>query len=378
MACGGRRGPRRRPRLGAGLVLEDRFGCGGRSCWAAVQGVKRRLLIDGEPVTLALPRQVGRCGRPGGGRPGFRLQVADAIAAARVARDSRIWVEASTTPSWWRRWGHDGASRAWWWSAARRGRSGRCAGGLLAPARSAASGCCWTTWCPAARSRGWPTPQRLGSPTSRWWGTRSDVAGGQARRSRHRAVAGRSCVSRGKPGHLGAGLAGRRARGLGADPGVGGRVRDLEPALLGRVEQLIDSRQRSERGLRRLYLCQIKRPKGSKAPDWSSTAAPRRAPPSRPPQVDVAGGTVATARRTGAGRARVPGTTATRGGAEGRSGAGGADSGIGILRPGPVGAVCRCAGLRQWHSDRCASSDLSRACFEKDAGVAHIDRSTGV
>ncbi len=93
---------------GWAVVLEDRFGS--RRLFPVGGGAGAStgaFLIDGEPVTLVLPRAGGAAssGAPRRSASGS-LQVADA--PARVARDSRIWVEGIHDAELVEKvWGHD-------------------------------------------------------------------------------------------------------------------------------------------------------------------------------------------------------------------------------------------------------------------------------
>ena len=130
----------------------------------------------------------------------------------------------------------------------RRPRPSTCA--TSGPGPSAGSACSSTTWCPA--------PRRAGSPTSvakspvgqaradRRPPVRRHLGGGEARAARHEGVAGRPAQRRVEAGRLPAASAGRTAtRPTSPAPGstssaASRRSHDLEPALLGRVEELID------------------------------------------------------------------------------------------------------------------------------------------
>ena len=240
MASAGRRGDREDgPGLGCGargplrVAAAVPAGCRGRVVGGATApGRSHRR----QPVTLVLPRAGGSGGGAQVGRADGVVRPAALASGSTDAPDRRrgsrgtagSGSRASTTPSWWRRCGaHDL----------------RVEGVVVEPLHGAddlvaaladfgprpkrrVGECCWTTWCPAARSRGWPTPLQLvrrrrggGAPVRDVWQAVKPAAVGIERWPDVPASAVES------QGHLGAGLAGRRARGLGAHPGVGGWVR---------------------------------------------------------------------------------------------------------------------------------------------------------
>ncbi len=223
------------------VTLEDRFG-------------KRRVfplpgtfLIDGKRVTLVRPSP--KPGSAGSVGAAHRVRVRRRAAAAGQGRPGQPDLRRGQAR---RRAGRADLGRR---PARRRGgrgvpggrgRPGRHRRRLRARARGGGSACWSTTWSPGPRRAGSPPP----SPATRtcWWsGTRSSTSGRRSSRSGSAWPPGPTCraACRGRracwPGSAG----GTRPRRT--SPPAWRRIRgavtsyaDLEPELLGRVEELID------------------------------------------------------------------------------------------------------------------------------------------
>ena len=220
------------PRSAGGLtvVLEDRHGRrrGSRSGRVPAGGPPVRLVRPAQPAAPAAPGVRQRVG--GGPRS----------AGARRPR-SRIYVEGSTTRSSSRRSGATTCGSKASWSSS-----------------WAAS----TTWRPPSPSSAPRRDRRLGVLVDHLVAGQQGVAAGRPGRPPHVLVVGhpyvdiwqavRPAALASRPGRRcpaaaveggrlrRAGLAGRPARRLAADPRRRRSYADLEPSLLGRVEELID------------------------------------------------------------------------------------------------------------------------------------------
>ena len=213
--------------------LEDRFG--------KVRGypLGPGFWVDGRPVVLVRPKQR----RPSGPMRSASGSTYVTGARARVARAGRIYVEGKHDAELVEKvWGHDL----------------RVEGVVVEPLHGVDDLPAIVRGVPArpgttARRAGRPPGDGLQGVADR----RADhrrarprrrppvhrhLAGGEAVGRRHHGVAGRCRrASRGRKASAGAGLGGRHRLRLGAaDPRPRDSFTDLEPALLGRVEELID------------------------------------------------------------------------------------------------------------------------------------------
>ena len=205
-------------------------------------------LIDGKPVILTAPRRAA----PAAPKPAPRRVRSRCRARRRRSRwPAGSTSRADTTPNSSSRCGATiCASRVW--------SSNTSAASTISPpsSRSSSPGravgwACWSTiWSPVPRRPASPTAVRRGARRRAHTGRRPSVhrhlAGGQARAARHLGVAGRArAASTGSTAcaKRWAGRTREQADIARAWQRIRGRVRDwndLEPALIGRVEELID------------------------------------------------------------------------------------------------------------------------------------------
>ncbi len=192
--------------------------------------------VDRRQVTLVPPTAATSApGRTASGSvavPGRRLESPGPVAS---------WWRAATTPSWWRRCGATTCAWRAWWSSCWTGLTTWSRwSGASARDRGGGWGCCWTTWWTGRRRHGWPP----GSTTPTCWCA---------------VIPSWTCGRRSSPGwrvwprgpavprdeEWKAGV----CRRIGVDdprafwPRLLGAVSsyaDLEPALVGAVERLID------------------------------------------------------------------------------------------------------------------------------------------
>ena len=219
---------------GLTVTLEDRHGR------HRVFPLGSGFLVDGSPVELVRPAQPA------------------APAAARRTASGSVAVPGARGPGRprqpdlrrgqaRRRAGREGLGRR----PAGRGRRGRAPGRHRRPARrgprvrprpgTAGSACSSTTWSPGSKESRLAAQVVLAARAGRRPPVRRRLAGGPAGRAGDRRLAGgapRDAVEGGRLRRPG--LAGRPARGLAADPRRRPVYADLEPSLLGRVEELID------------------------------------------------------------------------------------------------------------------------------------------
>ena len=307
----GRRGRRDRLLRRRGALREDRRRAHGdpRGPARPAPGVPARARASwstAPPVELVRPAAAGARRRPA-----YRVGVGRRRRRARPGRPRRAGStsRASTTPSWSRR---SGATTC----GSRASSSSTSAASTTCPPWSATSGrrpsrrlgVLVDHLVPGQQGVAARRAGRLAARAGRRPPVRRRVAGGAAGRAGHRRLARGAARHAVEGGRLRrAGLAGRPARGLAADPRRGADYADLEPSLLGRVEELIDFVTGADRGRPRgLAMTTPPEPPETRptatppppAPPSDPTPPPPRPPPPRSPA--ARSGTARRRRRAGA------------------------------------------------------------------------------